>query len=161
MDRDQNAQAAGPRNEAKEMLLAMRDRIDSVHAAITGLASAREQDPLDRADPILPALFNLHDAVFRHAIAVEAGDAAPTAFVFDLLRLLEGELESIGVDVIRPIAGEEPDHAVMRASSAIETPWWRVPGQICKVETCGFITEREGRRRVLRKASVVVYRRRD
>lgn len=161
MDREQNASAAGPRNEAREMLLAMRDRIESVHAAITGLVSAHGQDPLDRADPVLPALFNLHDAVFRHALAVEAGEAAPTGFAFDLLRLLEGELEAIGIEVVRPVAGQEPDHAVMKASSAIDTPWWRVPGQICKVEACGFVAMRGGRRSVLRKASVVVYRRRD
>jgi hypothetical protein len=161
MDREQHAQAGGPRNEAKEMLLAMRDRIESLHMAVAGLSALREQDPLERAEPVLPALFNLHDAVFRHAIAIEAGEAAPTAFAFDLLRLVEGELEAIGIEVIRPVAGEEPDLAVMKPSNSIDAPWWRVPGQICRVEACGFVAAAGGRRRVLRKASVVVYRRRD
>jgi len=160
MDRDQNAQPGGARNEAKEILLAMRDRIESLHAVMGGLAAAGEAHPIDRAEPVLPVLFNLHDAVYRHALAIESGEASSNGFAFDLLALIEGEFAALGIEIIRPVAGQEPDHALMKASNAVDTPWWRVPGQICRVESCGFVAKIGLQRRVLRKASVILYRRR-
>jgi hypothetical protein len=153
---------SAPRNEAREVLLYLKDRVDSIQSSMQALSKMGTEDPLVRAEPMLPCLFNLHDAVFRHTLAIEAGEATPTAFAFDLLKLIEGELSAIGIDVVRPVAGQEPDLSVMRMSNVIETPWWRVPGQICRVETCGFATRAAGgRTKVLRKASVVVYRRRE
>lgn len=150
------------RNEARDLLLSLRDRMESLHAAVDALSPTSENDQFDRAEPFLPVLFNMHDVVFRHTLAIEAGEAKPSTFAFDLLKLIEGEFAALQIDVIRPSAGEEPDFAIMKVTAAIDTPWWRVPGQITRVETCGFAHLDQGKKRkILRKAGVVIYKRRD
>jgi molecular chaperone GrpE (heat shock protein) len=149
-----------PRNEAREVLLGLRATLEEVHRDITELRSHLTLDDLQRAESILPILFNIHDAVFANVMAVESGQQKPSQFIYDLLKLIEGELAALGITVIRPMAGESPDPNTMRQIAGMQAPFWRTPGVIARVDSCGFvITGGHGRHRVLRKAGVTVYRR--
>jgi len=147
-----------PRNEAREVLLGLRTSLDQVQRDVCELRSQLSLGELERAEAILPCLFNIHDAVFANTLAIESGQQKPSQFIYDLLKLIEGELAALGILVIRPIAGEPPDPVTMRQIAAAPTPFWRVPGMIARVESCGFwVSESRGRKRVLRKAGVTVY----
>jgi len=148
------------RNEAREVLLSLRASLDQVQRDVTELRSHLALDDFERAETLLPSLFNIHDAVFGNVLAIESGQQRPLQFMYDLLKLIEGELATLGISVIRPIAGESPDPTTMRQIAGVETPFWRTPGVIARVDSCGFMAKAAGgRTRVLRKAGVTVYRR--
>lgn len=151
---------SSPRNEAREVLLGLRSSLDQVQRDVAELRSQLALDDFERAESLLPSLFNIHDAVFVNVLAVESGQQRPSQFIYDLLKLIEGELATLGISVIRPVAGEAPDPTTMKQIAGAPTPYWRTPGVIARVDSCGFFVRgSHGRTRVLRKAGVVVYRR--
>ncbi len=108
---------------------------------------------------VLESLLRLHDRLYRQVTAMESGEHQPDTFVISLFETLETELRVNGVEVIRPHSGDEVDLAVMTTIGVAPCPFWRKPGRIAKVESCGFMLNMDSTSALLRKAEVTVLRR--
>ena len=108
---------------------------------------------------VLASMMRLHELIFRQVISMEAGNTRPDAFTINLFETIEAELETHGVEIIRPHPGDEINLEVMTTIGTASCPFWRKPGKVAQVFSCGFFSGTDSSRRVLRKAEVTVYRR--
>jgi len=110
-------------------------------------------------DAALDSLMRLHDLVFHQVTAIEAGNASPDTFIVNLLETVEAELQMHSIEVIRPQPGEELNLEVMTTIGTVGCRFWRKPGSVAQVACCGFVRSKDSERRILQKAKVTVYRR--
>ena len=106
--------------------------------------------------PLVESLMQIHDLVFRQTRAMEAGERSPDAFLVNLFKTIEGNLDENGIDIIRPEPGDEQKLDVMTLLEAEKCPFWRKDGRVAKIFRCGF-RDRE-MELIIRKAEVTVYR---
>lgn len=108
---------------------------------------------------VLQSLVRVYDAVFQRVTAMEAGNERPDRFTIDLFGVVEAELKSHHVEVVRPQPGDEVDLALMTAIGTVRCPFWRRPDRVAQVARCGLIYRGNISHRNSRKAEVTVYRR--
>jgi len=114
---------------------------------------------LEGMHAVLDSLQRLHDLTFRQVTTMEAGNAKPDAFIVNLFEMIEAELKSHSVEVVRPQPGEEVNLEVMTTIGTVNCPFWRRPDRVAQTNCCGFILSSGSERQIPRKAEITVFRR--
>ncbi len=135
-------------------------------AEVTAFVRASDEKLTRRADeyrqegarPGWDSLIRLHDIVFRRLQAMEGGRVQPDSFLLNLFQALEGELELVGLSVIRPLPGDDIRIEHMKLLDSVPCPFWRKPERVAAVHSCGFAIESPSGMLMYRKAEVSVYR---
>lgn len=140
----------------------LRDVVDEVGTFVRvckeKLIRDADEHRLKGMQAVLETLMLLHGIIFRQVTSMEAGSSRPDQFTINLFETLEAELEGHGVEVIRAHPGDDVDLEVMTTIGAAKCPFWRKPGRVAQVASCGFALGNGTGRRILRKAKVTVYR---
>ena len=158
-----------PKKSAGEVIAELRDSVEAMREQFNDMEKlvsvckkklVKEADAyrLEGMKPLLESLMLIHDLVFRHAQAMEAGDVSPDSFVLNLLQTIEAELAGENIEVIRPQPGDEPDLTVMKAIGTAKCPFYRKVDRVARVHSCGFAIRMEGSALILRKAEITIYR---
>jgi len=149
--------------ELSESVHALRADVDEVGAFVRvcrdKLLRQADEYRLEGMYAVLDSLQRLHDITFRRVTTMEAGNAKPDAFIVNLFEMIEAELKSHGVQVIRPQPGEEVNLEVMTTIGTVNCPFWRKPDRVAQTNCCGFILTSGSEQRILRKAEITVFRR--
>jgi len=107
---------------------------------------------------ILQSLMRIYDIVFQRVIAMESGNERPDRFIIDLFETIEAELNTHGIEIVRPQPGDPIDLQVMTTVGAVPCPFWRKSDRVAQVVRCGFIYKMEVMHRNSRKAEITVFR---
>lgn len=168
-EREVRASAASDgKKSAAEALTELCQAIDHLGGTIEDLHSFTEQckerlfrdaDEV-RADgmrAVVESLMRVHDLAFRQVQAAETGHGDTGSFGVTLLETIEAELDSHGVEVIRPQPGDTADLFLMRPVREAPCPFWRSPNRVAQTHSCGFVQHHGSRSSVFKKAEITLY----